>query len=70
MTDQLTQNGKQPNIELAEDIRDNLGTRRIPPLRPSHFPDAGASVQTHTSSTRPAGSVDVLLVNPDRKSVV
>jgi anaerobic magnesium-protoporphyrin IX monomethyl ester cyclase len=38
MTDQLTQNGKQPNIELAEDIRDNLGTRRIPPLRPSQFP--------------------------------
>ena len=64
MTDQLTQNGKQPNIELAEDIRDNLGTRRIPPLRPSNFPDAGASVQTLTSSTRPAGSVDVLLVNP------
>ncbi|MBK8797538.1 MAG: hypothetical protein IPM07_14855 [Anaerolineales bacterium] len=64
MTDQLTQTGKQPNIELAEDIRDNLGTRRIPPVRPSHFPDAGASVQTLTSSTRPAGSVDVLLVNP------
>jgi anaerobic magnesium-protoporphyrin IX monomethyl ester cyclase len=55
MTDQLTQNGKQPNIELAEDIRDNLGTRRIPPLRPSQFPDAGASVQTLTSSTRPPG---------------
>jgi len=63
-TRQLETNGKQPNIELAEDIRDNLGTRRIPPLRPSNFPDAGASVQTLTSSTRPAGSVDVLLVNP------
>ncbi|MCB9118255.1 MAG: radical SAM protein [Caldilineaceae bacterium] len=49
---------------MAQDIRDNLGTRRIPPLRPSSFPDAGASVQTLTSSTRPAGSVDVLLVNP------
>lgn len=61
---QTETNGKQPNIELAEDIRDNLGTRRIPPLRPSNFPDAGASVQTLTSSTRPAGSVDVLLVNP------
>ncbi|MCS6828893.1 MAG: radical SAM protein [Caldilinea sp.] len=57
-------NGKQPNIELSEDIRENLGTRRIPPLRPSQFPDAGASVQTLTSSTRPPGSVDVLLVNP------
>ncbi|MFO7634180.1 MAG: radical SAM protein, partial [Caldilinea sp.] len=67
MTTHLTQsenNGKQPNIDLAEDIRDNLGTRRIPPLRPSNFPDAGASVQTLTSSTRPAGSVDILLVNP------
>jgi radical SAM superfamily enzyme YgiQ (UPF0313 family) len=55
---------KEPNIQLAPEIADNLGTRRIPPLRPSHFPDAGASVQTLTSSTRPAGTVDVLLVNP------
>lgn len=51
-------------IELTADIRDNLGTRRIPPLRPSQFPDAGASVQTLTSSSRPPGTVDVLLVNP------
>jgi anaerobic magnesium-protoporphyrin IX monomethyl ester cyclase len=55
---------KVANIELFPSIRDNLGTRRIPPLRPSHFPDAGASVQTLTSSTRPAGTVDVMLVNP------
>src|SRR3954467_2586934 len=58
------ENEKTPNIELAPDIRDNLGTRRIPPLRPSSFPDAGAGVQTLTSSTRPKGTVDVLLVNP------
>lgn len=60
-----TQRG-QSNItlELPEDIRDNLGTRRIPALRPSQFPDAGASVQTLTSSSRPSGTVDVLLVNP------
>lgn len=67
MSAYFTQNDthdKQPNIELSEDIRENLGTRRIPPLRPSHFPDAGASVQTLTSSKRPPGSVDVLLVNP------
>ncbi len=51
-------------IELSEDVRDNLGTRRIPALRPSSFPDAGASVQTLTSSTRPQGTVDILLVNP------
>ncbi|MCB9159913.1 MAG: radical SAM protein [Caldilineaceae bacterium] len=54
----------EPNIELAAEIRNNLGTRRVPPLRPSHFPDAGASVQTLTSSTRPAGTVDIMLVNP------
>ncbi|MCE7988501.1 MAG: radical SAM protein [Caldilinea sp. CFX5] len=55
---------KSINVELSPDIQNNLGTRRIPPLRPSQFPDAGASVQTLTSSTRPAGTVDVLLVNP------
>ncbi|RIK33691.1 MAG: radical SAM protein, partial [Chloroflexi bacterium] len=59
-----TPNQKSPNIELAPDVRDNLGTRRIPALRPSQFPDAGASVQTLTSSTRPSGTVDILLVNP------
>jgi anaerobic magnesium-protoporphyrin IX monomethyl ester cyclase len=42
----------------------NLGTHRIPPLPAARFPDAGAVVQTTTSSARPAGSVDVLLVNP------
>ncbi len=45
-------------------LKRNLGTRRIPALRPSSVPDAGAAVQTLTSSTRPAGSVDVMLVNP------
>lgn len=63
-TEQTATPSKAPNIELAPDIRDNLGTRRIPSLRPSNFPDAGASVQTLTSSTRPKGTVDVLLVNP------
>lgn len=55
---------KAPNIELSPDIKRNLGSRRIPPLRASDFPDAGAAVQTLTSSSRPAGTVDVLLVNP------
>ncbi len=53
-----------PNIELTPDISSNLGTRRLPALRPSHFPDAGSEVQTLTSSSRPPGTVDVLLVNP------
>ncbi|MCB0085340.1 MAG: hypothetical protein KDE47_30580, partial [Caldilineaceae bacterium] len=56
--------GKTPNMDLSPDIRDNLGTRRIPMLRPSEFPDAGATVGTLTSSTRPQGTVDILLVNP------
>lgn len=47
-----------------EQLKRNLGTRRVPALRPASFPDAGAAVQTLTSSTRPAGSVDLLLVNP------
>jgi anaerobic magnesium-protoporphyrin IX monomethyl ester cyclase len=50
--------------ELKPEIRANLGTRRVPPLPAARFPDAGAAVQTLTSSTRPAGSVDILLVNP------
>ncbi len=53
---------KRDNV--PEDIRTNLGSRRVPPLRPSNFPDAGTAVQTLTSSTRPAGTVDILLVNP------
>ena len=50
--------------DIKPEIRANLGTRRVPPLPAARFPDAGSAVQTLTSSTRPAGSVDVLLVNP------
>jgi radical SAM superfamily enzyme YgiQ (UPF0313 family) len=46
------------------DLRANLGTRRLPSLPAARFPDAGAAVQTLTLSSRPAGSVNVLLVNP------
>jgi len=60
----MTISDKQPNVELTNGLRENLGARRVPPLRASHFPDAGASVQTLTSSVRPEGKVDVLLVNP------
>ena len=59
-----TEKVKEPNVELSPEIADNLGSRRIPPLRPSNFMEAGASVQTLTSSTRPVGTVDILLVNP------
>jgi anaerobic magnesium-protoporphyrin IX monomethyl ester cyclase len=50
--------------EAGPDLRVNLGTRRIPPLPRSRFPDAGSAVQTLTSSTRTSGGIDVLLVNP------
>ncbi len=49
---------------LPPELRANLGTRHLPPLRLAHFPDVGAVVQTLTSSTRLPGSVDVMLVNP------
>jgi radical SAM superfamily enzyme YgiQ (UPF0313 family) len=41
-----------------------LGARKIRPLQPVRFSDAGAVVQTLTSSVRRPGSVDVLLANP------
>ena len=50
--------------DLNPELRANLGTRRIVPLPAARFPDAGSIVSTQTSSTRPAGAVDVLLVNP------
>ncbi|GAB4531004.1 MAG: radical SAM protein [Anaerolineae bacterium] len=49
---------------LTPELRANLGTRDIRPLRAARFPDAGAVVQTLTSASRPPGSVDVMLVNP------
>ena len=50
--------------DLTPELRANLGTRRVPPLPAARFPDAGAVVATLESSVRPAGGVDVLLVNP------
>jgi anaerobic magnesium-protoporphyrin IX monomethyl ester cyclase len=50
--------------EMAPELRANLGTRAVRPLRPARFPDAGAAVQTLTSSQRPPGGIDVMLVNP------
>jgi len=50
--------------DIKPEIWANLGSRRVPPLPVARFPDAGAAVHTLTSSTRPAGSAEVLLVNP------
>lgn len=55
-----------PNKKNGKDIHwVNLGTRRIPKLRPATFPDADAIV-AETIRSRPRGpqAVDVLLVNP------
>jgi len=52
------------DISISPDLRANLGTRRIPPLPPARFPDAGAAVRKLAAPARPAGAVDVLLVNP------
>jgi anaerobic magnesium-protoporphyrin IX monomethyl ester cyclase len=50
---------KPDDIELKR----NLGTRAVKPLRQPVFPDAGAAVRQQTH-TRPKTAVDVMLVNP------
>jgi radical SAM superfamily enzyme YgiQ (UPF0313 family) len=48
---------------LSNGLRHNLGTRRLPVVRPPAYPDAGAAVRGLIHA-RPPGAVDVLLVNP------
>jgi anaerobic magnesium-protoporphyrin IX monomethyl ester cyclase len=48
---------------IAEDLRHNLGTRAIRPVKPPKFPDAGAVVR-RMPHARSIDAVDVLLVNP------
>ncbi|MER3514095.1 MAG: radical SAM protein [Chloroflexota bacterium] len=50
--------------ELPQDIRDNLGTRRIPKLPAARFPDADLAVWQHQITKSDRHKVDVLLVNP------
>ena len=49
--------------EVTLTLKENLGTRRVPKLRDTAFPDAGAAVR-HLTHSRPPGAVDVMLVNP------
>ena len=51
------------DVTTRSDIRHNLGTRPLKPLRPARYPDAGAAVR-HLTHARPPDAVDVLLVNP------
>jgi anaerobic magnesium-protoporphyrin IX monomethyl ester cyclase len=51
------------NDHVPEHLRVNLGTRPLAALRPPRYPDAGSAVR-NLIHTRPAGAVDVLLVNP------
>ncbi len=48
---------------MIDDLRHNLGTRPVKPVKLALFPDAGAAVGRMRRG-RPAGAVDVLLVNP------
>ena len=42
--------------KMTPELRANLGTRDVRPLRPARFPEAGTAVQTLTSSKRPPGA--------------
>jgi len=48
------------------EISDNLGIRPARPLPAACFPDVGAVLAGLPTEARPAGSVDVLLVNLPR----
>ena len=54
-----------PNQSTRSDLRHNLGTRRIPALRPADFPNADEIVrQGLLDAGRGPETVDILLVNP------
>src|SRR5919197_6514029 len=62
----MTEEARRPQSgpdEIPATIRHNLGSRPLTALRPARYPDAGVAVR-HLMHTRPAGAVDVLLVNP------
>jgi anaerobic magnesium-protoporphyrin IX monomethyl ester cyclase len=54
--------GRNSN-QIPPELRHNLGTRPVKPLRSTGFPDAGSAVRG-LSRTRSDAAVDVLLVNP------
>ncbi len=54
---------KVEDVGTREDLKHNLGTRAVKPIRPPQYPDAGAAVRDLIKA-RPPGAVDVMLVNP------
>jgi anaerobic magnesium-protoporphyrin IX monomethyl ester cyclase len=52
-------------VEVKVELKENYGTRRIPPLRMSNFPNADEIVFSGIKNTpRSSEAVDILLVNP------
>ncbi|MGW8251726.1 MAG: hypothetical protein ACWGO1_13865, partial [Anaerolineales bacterium] len=51
-------------MSVVDNLRDNLGTRRIPKLPDPRFPDADAVVREGAVARRYQSKVDILLVNP------
>ena len=54
---------KDPKLPRDQQLKQNLGSRPVKPLRDPKFPDAGVAVRDQTHH-RPEGAVDVMLVNP------
>ena len=53
------------NLKTKRDLRQNLGTRRLPALRMANFPNADEIVREGLlDEPRPGQAVDILLVNP------
>ncbi len=59
----MTESNRRARNKIPDELRHNLGTRDVRPLKEARFPDAGAVVGDRRSA-RPEGAVDVLLVNP------
>ena len=51
-------------VVLVGEVAENLGSRPLRPLPEAHFPDVDRILSDLPTAARPAGAVDVLLVNP------
>ena len=62
MTDVITGERAAAAPPVREDLRHNLGTRRLAKLPMANYPDAGPAIRA--ARQKPVHKVDVLLVNP------